>query len=332
MDLVKITVDALRGSFGLAAAAYALSAIGLNLQFGYTGLINLGHIASMLVGAYGTAIVVDAGGSLVLGVLVGLASAVVLGLVWGLPTLRLRADYLAIVTLSGAEILRYLVRSQWAEGLTGSVYGIQRFADAFYRWNPFGEGSYGFSIASNPLRYSERQLWVMVVCWGLVIAATVVIALLVHSPWGRALRAIREDEEVARSLGKNVFGFKLQSLMIGGVIGALAGAMLAIETQNVHPDFYIPVFTMFVFAVLLLGGPGTIWGPVVGSIVFWLLFEWFDGFIVAAIRAGWFGDLLSDIDAGPLRTVLLGAGLILLVVFRPQGILGNRTEVMLDDT
>ncbi len=330
MDLVKITVDALRGSFGVAAAAYALSAIGLNLQFGYTGLVNLGHIASMLVGAYGTAIVVDAGGSLLLGVLVGVASAVVLGLLWGLPTLRLRADYLAIVTLSGAEILRYIVRSQWADPLTGSVYGIQRFADSFYRWNPFGEGAYGFSIASNPLRYSERQLWVMVVCWGFVIVATIVVALLVHSPWGRALRAIREDTEAARSLGKNVFGYELQSLMIGGVIGALAGAMLAIETQNVHPDFYIPVFTMFVFAALLLGGPGTIWGPVVGSIVFWLLFEWFDGFIVAAIREGWFGDLLSDVDAGPLRTVLLGAGLVLLVVFRPQGIFGNRDEVMLD--
>ena len=246
------------------------TAIGLNLQFGYTGLVNLGHIASMLVGAYGTAIVVDAGGSLLLGVLVGLASAVVLGLVWGLPTLRLRADYLAIVTLSGAEILRYVVRSQWADSLTASVYGIQRFADVFYDWNPFGEGSYGFSIA-------------------------------------------------------------LQSLMIGGVIGSLAGAMLAIETQNVHPDFYIPVFGMFVFAVVLLGGPGTIWGPVVGSILFWLLFEWFDGFIVAAIGEGWFGNLLTDIDAGPLRTVLLGAGLILLVVFRPQGLLGNREEVLLDD-
>ena len=129
----------------------------------------------------------DAGGSLLLGVLVGLASAVLLGLIWGLPTLRLRADYLASVTLSGAEILRYVVRSNWADSLTGSVYGIQRFADVFYGWNPFGEGAYGFSIASNPLRYSERQLWVMVVCWGLVIVATIVVAALVNSPWGRAL-------------------------------------------------------------------------------------------------------------------------------------------------
>ena len=88
------------------------------------------------------------------------------------------------------------------------VYGIQRFADSFYAWNPFGEGTYGFSIASNPLRYSERRLWVMVVCWGLVIVATIMIAALVHSPWGRALRAIREDEEAARSLGENVFGYK----------------------------------------------------------------------------------------------------------------------------
>ena len=235
------------------------------------------------------------------------------------------------MTLSGAEIMRYIVRSSWADSLTGSVYGIQRFADVFYEWNPFGEGSYGFSIASNPLRYSERQLWVMVVCWGLVIVATALLAALVHSPWGRVLKAIREDEEVPRSLGKNVFGFKLQSLMIGGLIGGLSGAMLSIETQNVHPDFYIPVFTVYLFSVVLLGGPGTIWGPLVGSVVFWLLFEWLDGFMVAAIAEGWFGNLLTDVDAGPLRTVLLGAGLVLLVVFRPQGLLGNREEVMLDD-
>ena len=114
MDIGGIFIDALRAAIGPVAAAYAVSAIGLNLQFGYTGLLNFGHVGFMMVGAYGMAITVDFGGSLWLGILVGILAAVVLGLILGVPTLRLRADYLAIVTISAAEILRLLVRSSWA--------------------------------------------------------------------------------------------------------------------------------------------------------------------------------------------------------------------------
>ena len=105
MDLFKILVDAAKAAVGVPAAAYALTSIGLNLQFGYTGLLNFGHVASMLMGAYGLAITVERGGPMWLGVIVGILLAVLLGILWGFPTVRLRADYLAITTIGAAEII-----------------------------------------------------------------------------------------------------------------------------------------------------------------------------------------------------------------------------------
>lgn len=332
MDLLGITFGALRDCVSLTAAAYALSAIGLNLQFGAAGLLNFGHVASMLVGAYGLAIVVDLGGPFLLGVLVGLAAAALLGLLWGVTTLRLRADYLTVVTLSFGEILRFLVRSNWADPLTNSVKGIQRFADEFYDWNPIREGDYGSLETSIPFRFTERQLWVIAVCWGLVILATLLFRGLMRSPWGRAVRAVREDEDAALSLGKNAYMYKQQALIIGSVIGALGGIMLAVEQQNVQPDFYNPLVTISTFAIVILGGAGSVWGPLAGSILYWFLFEWLDGLIAGAITGGYLGGLFEVADAGRIRTMLVGIGLVCLMIFRSQGLFGKRKEVMLGGT
>ncbi len=326
MDIVKVFIDATRAAVGIPAAAFALSAIGLNLQFGYTGLLNFGHVASMLVGAYGMAITVDMGGSLWLGIPVGILCAVLLGLLVGAPTLRLRADYLAIVTIAVAEMLRLVVRSSLAAPLTKGIFGIQAFADEFFALNPIPDGYYGIGR----LRFDARGVWVMMVGWILVLAAVAFVRRLTTSPWGRVIRAIREDEDAARSLGKNVFGYKLQSLMIGGAIGALAGMMLAIDQQNVTPDNYIPLLTFYAFTIVILGGPGTLWGPVIGSVIFWFIFEFLDGVMTAAVVEGWFGNLLESSDIGPLRFALFGIGLMWLMAFRPQGVFGNREEMLID--
>ncbi|MCJ7725475.1 MAG: branched-chain amino acid ABC transporter permease [Acidimicrobiia bacterium] len=326
MDFVKVLIDATRAAVGIPAAAFALSSIGLNLQFGYTGLLNFGHVASMLVGAYGMAITVDMGGSLWLGIPVGILCAVLLGLLVGAPTLRLRADYLAIVTIAAGEILRLVVRSSLAAPLTKGIFGIQAFADEFFALNPIPDGYYGIGR----LRFDARGVWVMLVGWGLVLLAIAFLRRLISSPWGRVIRAIREDEDAARSLGKNVFGYKLQSLMIGGAIGALAGMLLAIDQQNVTPDNYIPLLTFYAFTIVILGGPGTLWGPVIGSVVFWFLFEFLDGVMTAAVVEGWFGNLLQSSDIGPLRFALFGIGLMWLMAFRPQGIFGKREEMLID--
>lgn len=332
----KILIDASRAAIGVPAAAYAISAIGLNLQFGYTGLLNFGHVGFMLVGAYGTAITVERIGvgntvlgvdSLIVGVIVGLLAAAFLALLLGIPTLRLRADYLAIVTIAAGEILRLVAKATALDPLTHSVNGIQAFAGSFFDVNPIPEGRYGWGRAS----FDQRALWVIVVIWVLALLATWLVRRLIHSPWGRMIRAIREDEDAVRSLGKNVFWLKLQSLMIGGALGGLAGIMLAVDQQNVNPNFYIPLLTFYAYTIVVLGGPGTIWGPIAGSIIFWFLFEGFEELFFDIVDAGWLGSLIDVTDVGAIRFALFGLGLMALMAFRPQGMFGRRAEQLLDE-
>jgi len=327
VDILKVLTDSLRAAVGVPAAAYALAAVGLNVHFGYTGLLNFGHVAFMMMGAYGTAVTVDQGGPLWLGLLVGVGLAVALGLLLGIPTLRLRADYLAIVTIAAAEILRYVARSNTLEPLTRGVFGIQQFADPFYTLNPIPPGRYGFGT----FNFSHRQLWVILVGWTAVALLLLLLTALLRSPWGRVLKAIREDEDAARSLGKNVFAYKIQSLVLGGVIGAFAGMLLAIDTQAVNPDTFISILTFFAYTVLILGGPGRILAPVVGAVLFWFLLQFADGFLREALAAGWLGSALEGNDIAAIRFALVGLGLILLMVLRPQGILGSREELLTDE-
>ena len=209
VDFGQVLTDGIRAAIGVNAAAYALAAIGLNVQYGYTGLLNFGQVGFLLVGAYGTAITVDEGAPLWLAVLVGIAAAIGLGLLLGIPTLRLRADYLAIVTISAAEILRIGAVSSQLEGLTGGRSAFGGFAVDFFDLNPISPGRYGIGDVS----FDHRTLWIMLVAWALVALSTALVWLLLRSPYGRALRSVREDEDAARSLGKNAFGLKLQSLV-----------------------------------------------------------------------------------------------------------------------
>ena len=327
MDFAAALSEAFRVGIGAQAAAYAVAAIGLNLHFGYTGLLNFGHVGFFLVGAYGAAITVDAGGSLWLGIGVGVLASVALALLLGLPTLRLRADYLAIVTIAVAEILRLVTRANAARPLTGGVFGIRAVAGSFYDLNPISPGTYGAA----GLVFSHRSLWVIVVAWMLAGLCTWLLWALVRSPWGRVIRAIREDEDAARSLGKNVFVHKLQSLVLGGIFGALAGIVLMINQQSVVPDSYIAVLTFYTYTVLILGGAGTTWGPVVGSILFWFLTQLTESVLRQAIDTGAIpSNVIGVQDLAALRFALVGVGLMALMIFRPQGIFGRRQELLLD--
>ncbi len=327
MDVAAVLTDALRSAIGVNGAVFALAAVGLNLQFGYTGLLNFGHVAFLLLGGYGVAIAVDAGGSLLLGVTLGVVSAIVLALALGIPTLRLRTDYLAIVTIAIAEILRLLFRSRLADPVTNSVRGIQGFATDFYAANPF---SGGVTFFGNSL-FTANATWVIVVTWGLAILSTLFVWQLTRSPWGRVLRSIREDEDAARSLGKNVFAYKLQALTIGGAIAALAGVMRALSQQSVNPDSFLPIFTFFTYAALILGGPGTTLGPIVGAILFWFVLSGVETVLLEGTRQGWIPEwLLSSSDLPAVRFTLVGLALMLLMTYRPQGIFGSREEMILD--
>jgi branched-chain amino acid transport system permease protein len=324
MDWLQILAAAVLATIGPVTAAYALSAIGLNLQFGYAGLLNFGHVAFMLVGAYGMAMTVEYGGPLWLGLIVGIAAAILLGLLLGIPTLRLRADYFAITSIAVAEVIRLVVRSSSAAPLTGGVFGLQGFGSAFHALNPFPASAL-FGIA--PFVVTGRTLWVMVVDWVVVLLAILFIARLIGSPWGRVLKAIREDEDATRALGRNVFAYKLQALMIGGAIAGLAGILIALQQQSLHPDAFQPRITFMLFVMVILGGAGTIWGPVLGAALFNFLFYGSDE-LMARLQANvdWVEAILSPAEAALIKYVLLGVALMLLMVFRPQGLLGSGNE------
>lgn len=303
-------------------AAYALAALGLAVHFGYTGLLNFGQAGFMAIGAYGFAISVLTFGFPVWGaVLVGLGASVVFALILGIPTLRLRADYLAIVTIAAAEIVRLLFTTNTFEPVTGSANGLSGYKTGFAALNPIPEGSYGFG----PFEYNAYDWWLRIVAWVVVILACLFTWQIMRSPWGRVIKGIREDEDAVRALGKNVYAYKMQSLILGGVFGTLAGMIFALP-RAVVPSNYQTSLTFFIYAILLLGGAATILGPVIGAMIFWVLLSFFSGFIARAVEAGWL-PFMSSIQAGQLRFILVGVAIMLIVIFRPQGIFGNKKEL-----
>jgi len=326
LSVSSALVDGLRDAVSVPACVYALAATGLNLQFGYAGLMNFGHIASGMVGAYGMAISVNEGLPLWVGLIVGVVAGVVLGLILGLPTLRLRADYLAIVTISAAEILRVVINSARLQDVTGGPIGISGIARSFYAINPYPDGRYGFGSWS----FNQNTMWSMTVGWIAVALACLFVWRITTSPWGRMLKAIREDEEAARSLGKNVFAAKLQALVLGSVIGAFAGMLFALDGGFVKPEFYVSQVTFNFYLVVILGGIGTVFGPVVGAMAYWFVISLFNSLLTQMIGNDTYGPI-GPTDTGPIRFVVVGLAVILLLVFRPQGILGDREEALVRD-
>jgi len=303
-------------------AAYALAAIGLAVHFGYTGLLNFGQAAFMAIGAYGFAVsVLNFGLSFWQAIAVAMILSIVFALILGIPTLRLRSDYLAIVTIAAAEILRYIVSTTSLKDLTGGSGGLSGFSQEFYSINPFAEGNYLFW----PFDVTEKELWVRVFGWSLVALATILVLLMMRSPWCRVVKSIREDEDAVRSLGKNVYAYKMQSLILGGALGTLAGIVFVLP-RSVQPGNYVTGLTFFIWTIMLLGGAATIFGPIVGSMIFWVLLSLTEGVLQGLVNMGVITFLTTD-QIGPVRFILIGLGLMALVVFRPQGIFGNKKEL-----
>ncbi len=329
MEFDTIIGNAARAGLGPQAAIFALAAIGLNLHFGYGGMANFGQVGFMMLGAYGTAIMVATwGGSLWLGIPFGLALCIVFALALGIPTLRLRSDYFAVTTIAASEILRLLIRSSPATDITGGPFGLQTIANSFFELNFLPDGRFGWSTFS----YSSNQLWVMLVAWILVILCSALVLGLVRSPWGRVLRAIREDEDAVLSLGKNTVVYKLQALAIGGVIGGLAGIIDTLQQSGVQSESFEPQVTFFAWAALILGGLATTVGPVVGAMLFWFLREGVESFIRELGEENWLPNILADFldgSEGAISTGLMGIGLIALIALRPQGIFGKRKDLHL---
>lgn len=321
MNWGQILDSTLAFMFSPEALAFALAALGLSVHFGYAGLLNFGVAGYMAIGAYGYAIsILSFGFPWWAGILVSLAGSVVFSLIMGIPTLRLRADYLAIVTIAAAEIVRLLFTTQAFDEYTNSADGLGNYHASFRAANPFPPGDYGFG----PWNYNQEQLWVRVFGAGLVVICMLLVWLLMRSPWGRAVKGIREDEDAVRALGKNVFLYKMQALIIGGMFGALGGVVLSLSSAVV-PSVYMTSLTFFVWTALLLGGAATLFGPLLGSLLYWGLMAFLSGTLPALAAEGILP--ISSIQAGTLRYILVGIALMLLVAFRPQGLLGNKKEM-----
>ncbi len=170
----------------------------------------------------------------------------------------------------------------------------------------------------------------LIVGWSLVAILGTFVWLLMKSPWGRVLKAIREDEDAVRSLGKNIYSYKMQALIMGGVIGTIGGMILALGTANVQPDNFSRDLTFFVLTGLVLGGVAKVTGSIVGPMLFWALYSFLDSMlrelIDKPVRIGSF-TLIQSTDIGPFVYMIMGILLIVLMVFRPQGLFGNKEEM-----
>jgi len=318
-SILTLTVGELHGAY---TAAYVLCALGLAIHFGFTGLLNFGQAAFAAIGAYGfSAGVIVLGWNMWASAGLGLALSAVFAILLGIPTLRLRADYLAIVTIAAAQAFKFFVSTTEYEAITGGPNGLSEFGAEFYALNPIPDGRYDILGLSK----SAADLWIEIVGWGFVAIAAILLALLVRSPWGRVLKGIREDEDAVRSLGKNVFAYKLQSLVIGGPFASLGGMVFVMSSQTNQPATWGTNFTFMLWTVLLLGGAATVLGPIVGGMVFFALTMLTQGLLEGLVNLGLL-PFLSISQVGQIRFLLVGLALMLLVIFRPQGILGNKKE------
>jgi branched-chain amino acid transport system permease protein len=313
---------------GVIAGIYTIVAAGIQLQFGFTGLLNFGQVAFMAIGAYTMAIlVVKRDVDLWLACLIAIAVATAFGALLAMPALRLRADFLAITTVAFSEIVRYVALNE--EELTGGSQGTSSLgaqdAIASYdaQWKTViariedALGNVSGSLAT-------KDVAMLVVVWTVAIVILAFLAFVVRSPWGRVLMAVRDDEQAARALGKNVFWFKLQSFMLGSAIGAIAGIAYALQFSFFSPADFEPLLTFFAWTIVILGGTARVWGVPLGALLFGVLFagtRFFDFFPFS---------LLDSTERAYVRLMLIGLVLIALVMFRPQGLLGRRQEMVLE--
>lgn len=376
-------------SLVIFTATYALFSLGLNLQWGFTGLINFGHVAFLTLGAYTTVLLSLANVPLLIAVIVGAAIAALLGLLIGLSTLRLREDYLAIVTIGVSEVVRLVaLNEEWLTRGSRGVYGYALPLEALtrptaaskigmivvwtvifvlagwqlWRWmrrsytrlerkSEAGEPK-SIAVGKLALAVASAVFGVVLYCagalslWdysykaGLMLILVTVLALvywrlevLTRSPWGRVLKAIREDEDVAKALGKNAFWYKLQALMLGGAIAGIAGAFYAWQLNFINPDGFVPLITFQAWTIVVLGGAGNNAGTILGAIIYWAYNS----------VTRYLPDLLSAIHTvipvvptsvdesrlGAFRIMVIGLLLIVLMMARPQGILGKKEELTL---
>ena len=299
------------GAFFLSTALiFGLITLGLNLQWGLTGLFNVGIAGFVAIGAYASAIltspdVADRVGGFGWPIWAGwLAAMLIAGAAaafTGYATLRLKADYLAITTFGVAVVVQLVALN--AQGLTGGPFGV-----AFIP-RPFA------GVQDQPVLFNFANLGVVV---AVTLATFLALQRLSNSPWGRVLRALREDERAAIALGKSARAYRIQAFAVGGAIMGLAGAVQAHFIGFIAPDNYLPILTFQVWAMLMVGGSGSNWGALLGAITVWAIWVASGTLTASLVPGDW------QARAASLQIVAIGVMLCLILLWRPQGFFGPR--------
>ncbi|MGP3639098.1 branched-chain amino acid ABC transporter permease [Lentilactobacillus hilgardii] len=251
-------------------------ATGLNLIIGFAGQFSLGHAGFMAIGAYATAIITQTAttpAGFYLSIVIGIVVSILVALIVGIPTLRLRGDYLAIATMGAAEIIRIIINNMKITGGAAGIFNIPQ-------------------LASWPTVY-------IMVC-----VTTIIIVNFIHSRGGRAVTSVREDEIAAEAMGINVFKWKLAAFTLGAATAAVAGSLHASFLQTISPNDFGIMESISILIIVVLGGVGSITGT-----------------FVAAAVLGVLDTVLQDF--GALRMVIYAAALILIMIFKPSGLLGT---------
>jgi branched-chain amino acid transport system permease protein len=302
------------GTFFLVfVTIYGLVVLGLNLQWGFTGLFNVGVAGFVAIGAYTSALLTapdypDQIGGLALPIPLGwLGAMVTSGLaafIVGVAALRLRHDYLAITTFGIAVTLQLVALN--AQSLTGGPFGLQFIP------KPFA------GVIADNLAWNLAYLTMAATLLGLSYVA---LERLVRSPWGRVLRAIREDETAAESLGKRAFRFRLQAFVIGCMLMGLGGALYAHFVGYIAPEDFLPILTFQLWTMLIVGGSGNNRGAILGAFVVWALWTLSGNVLREIVPAG------HQARAATLQVVLIGLVLMIILLVRPRGLLGEEAVV-----
>ena len=282
-------------AIGTFVGIYALLALGLNIQWGFTGLVNLGHVGFFAIGAYSTALLTVHGMPFTAGLALAILLSASLGALVAMATLRLREDFLAIVTLGFSEILRlFLINEDWLTKGTNGIKAIPRpFREAF---------SQGY------------DLFYLILVGIAVLIVFLILDRIRISPFGRVLRAIREDEDVAQVAGKNTFRFKVQAFTLGAALAGLAGFFYAHYVTYISPDSFVPALTIYIWVALMAGGSGNNKGAILGAVVLM-------GFLEGTRFLKDLIFFLSDVRLAAAREILVGVFLILLLIYKPEGVL-----------
>ena len=278
------------------AFIYIIFALSLNLEVGYTGLFNFGHVAFFGIGAYTSALLTLHQVPFELSLILALAMAGFWGYLLSLPSLRLRGDYFGIATLGFGEIIRMVFQNEvW---LT--------------------KGPMGLPGIPKPVLFSHQFAALpqyLLLTMGFAVLTFLILKRMLRSPFGRVLKAVREDEFAAEALGKDVLRFRVKSFVIGSVFAGLAGTLWGHYTTFISPGDFTLLETILVLLMVVLGGKGTEWGPVFGAIVL-IFFQ--ESLRFLRLPAEWTRYL------APLQQMIFGALLVLLMIFRPEGLIREK--------